>query len=224
MNCGIMDQFASMNGRAGHVFKLDCRSLEYEYYPINLEGISILLIDTMVKHSLASSAYNTRREECETGVSIISKLYPEVRSLRDATPEMLEIPELKNNTDVYMRCHYVVHEINRVTAACEDLTKGKIGEFGQKMYETHEGLSKQYKVSCEELDFLVDESLDHDFVVGARMMGGGFGGCTINLVKEEGMERLISDIKTTYRSMFNKYPEFYPVKVMDGVGPVVFET
>ena len=220
MNCGIMDQFASVNGKEGHVFRLDCRSLQFEYFPINLSGISILLIDTMVKHSLASSAYNTRRQECEEGVQIISKFFPGIRSLRDVKPEMLDIQELKKQDNVYKRCHYVVHEIVRVNAACDDLNNGRIEDFGQKMYETHVGLSRDYLVSCDELDFLVEMAREHKSVVGARMMGGGFGGCTINLVKNDGLEELIADIRAGYHSKFGADPGFYEVKIMDGVGTV----
>ena len=143
-----------------------------------------------------------------------------MKSLRDATPEMLAIPELQNNPDVYRRCRYVIQENIRVTAACDDLTQNRISEFGRKMYETHEGLSKDYLVSCEELDFLVDEARKHDAVLGARMMGGGFGGCTINLVRDEALDPLISDIERVYYGKFHTQPAFYRVKIMDGVSGI----
>ena len=184
VKCGIMDQFASTMGKEGNVIVLDCRSLDYRYAPVELQDYGIVLCDTKVKHALVDSEYNTRRKECEAGVSLHRKHYPTVSSLRDVTSDMLEkhrrdLPEI-----VYQRCSYVVAEIARVQEAYIDLERGDVRAFGERMFETHEGLSKCYGVSCRELDFLVEEARKFDGVIGARMMGGGFGGCTINLVKK----------------------------------------
>ena len=191
---GIMDMFASMFGKKDNVIKLDCRSLQYEYVPFHLSGIKIVLFNTNVKHSLASTEYNTRRKECEQGVEWIKENQPEVNSLRDATIEMLDAFVLPKDKLVYKRCRFIVEEIQRLLQACEDLKRDDISALGKKMFATHDGLSKDYEVSCKELDFLVDAVRNNANVFGARMMGGGFGGCTINLVKEEAVEDLIQDI------------------------------
>ncbi|HEY4209157.1 MAG TPA: galactokinase, partial [Puia sp.] len=204
VKCGIMDQFASMFGRKNHVIRLDCQSLAYEYAPFNTDGIRIVLLDTNVKHSLASSEYNTRRKQCEAGVALIQKHLPQVRSLRDATPEMLDKYIAPVDELVYRRCQYVVEENLRLLAASEDLNKGDIEAFGRKMFATHDGLSRKYEVSCPEADFLVEQVKGRTGVIGARMMGGGFGGCTINLVREEVIDELIEDLTPAYARAMNK--------------------
>lgn len=196
--CGIMDQFASMMGKKDHVLRLDCRSLEYAYVPFKLEGIKVLLLNTNVKHSLASSEYNTRRRECETAVEWVRQEVQGVRSLRDVTEEMLDRYVLPRDAQIDTRARYVVQEIDRLLTACDDLTKGDIHALGQKMFATHDGLSKMYGVSCKELDWLVDRVRNNKDVIGARMMGGGFGGCTINLVKEEAIEPLVAELRPAY--------------------------
>ena len=216
VKCGIMDQFASMMGRKDHVIKLDCRSLEYEYVPFRMQGIKILLLNTNVKHALASSEYNTRRQECEQGVLCIKKHEPGVNSLRDTSRSMLDKYVLPNNELVYQRCLFVVEEIERLQAGCEDLRRGDLASLGKKMFATHEGLSKQYEVSCKELDLLVDFVKDNKNVYGARMMGGGFGGCTINLVKEEAIESLVSAIKPAYESATGLPLTHYVASIEDG--------
>lgn len=198
--CGIMDMFASMFGKKGHVIKLDCRSLEYEYKPFKLEGYKIVLFNTNVKHALAESAYNSRRQQCEQGVAWIQEFHPWVNSLRDATMAMLDQYVAVKDEVVYSRCRYVVEEIQRVSAACEALEKGDIQELGKQMFFTHEGLSRMYEVSCKELDYLVQAVKGNKLVLGARMMGGGFGGCTINLVKDEAVEELTATIAAGYKS------------------------
>jgi galactokinase len=213
--CGIMDQFASVFGQKDHVIKLDCRSLEYEFVPLKLEGYKILLLNTNVKHSLASSEYNTRRQQCEEGVTMIRKHYPEVKSLRDATLEMVN-QHVKENEVIYRRCKYVIEENTRLLEGCEDLKKGDIGALGAKMYRSHEGLSKEYEVSCPELDFLVDSVRNKPDVLGARMMGGGFGGCTINLVKETAIDGLISELSARYNKEMNKELTPYIAQIEDG--------
>ena len=217
VNCGIMDQFASVFGRKDHVFRLDCRSLDFEYYPLNLYDNGILLVDTKVKHSLAASEYNTRRKECEAGVRLLADLYPQVMSLRDASLEMLHEERARFNPMVYKRCNYVVREISRVLAACDDLLAGRIRDFGRKMYETHDGLKRDYEVSCDELDFLVDFTRDHSDVLGARMMGGGFGGCTINILKKGSVPAFKKVIAEAFTSEFGHTPVFYDVGTDNGV-------
>ena len=214
--CGIMDQFASMMGKKDHVIKLDCRTLEYEYIPFKLEGIKILLLNTNVKHSLASSEYNTRRKECEQGVAWIKQFEPEVNSLRDATISMLDKYVLPKNEVVYRRCHFVVEEIERLRSGCEDLKQGNIISLGKKMFATHEGLSKEYEVSCKELDLLIDYVKGNDRVIGARMMGGGFGGCTINLVKEDAIDNLIATIKPAYENATGLPLAYYVASIENG--------
>jgi galactokinase len=216
VKCGIMDQFSSMMGAEGKAFVLDCRSLSYHYFPIDLKEYSIVLCDSMVKHSLADSAYNKRREECEEGVTILKTHYPQIRSLRDVSPDMVEAHHKELNEKVYNRCRYIVAENKRVLDASEDLKKGDLKSFGKKMYATHDGLSKLYEVSCPELDFLVDETRKLDYVVGARMMGGGFGGCTINLVSKTKVEEFISGIREAYAKSFRHEMNAYVVAIKNG--------
>jgi galactokinase len=220
VKCGIMDQFASMFGRKNHVIRLDCQSLAYEYVPFNTEGISIVLFDTNVKHSLASSEYNTRRQQCEAGVRMIQKHLPEVRSLRDVSLEMLDEWVAPEDQLIFRRCRYVVGENARLLAACDNLQRGDISAFGQKMFATHEGLSRQYEVSCEELDFLVDHVKDNQGVLGARMMGGGFGGCTINLVKEDAIGELVTQTSAAYARAMDKELKAYVGQIENGTSLV----
>jgi galactokinase len=221
VQCGIMDQFANLFGKKGHVIKIDCRSLEYEYEPFSMEGIRIVLFDTGVKHSLASSAYNTRREQCEEGVAIIQKFYPQVKNLRDVTINMIEQYLSSVDGPVYSRCRYVVEEIQRLQEACIDLQKNDMISFGKKMYETHNGLSTLYEVSCAELDFMVDFVRKEPGVLGARMMGGGFGGCTINLIKEEAITAVKEQLEGAYKNTFGKLMKTYITSIEDGIGIVV---
>jgi galactokinase len=216
VKCGIMDQFASVMGKENHVIVLDCRSLTHRYSPINLETYSLILCDTRVKHSLVDSEYNTRRNECETGVSILKKYYPQIQSLRDVTLDMIEKHRDELNGKVYDRCLYVVQEIARVQLASKDLEKGDLQAFGKKMYETHEGLSQLYEVSCKELDFLVNEAKKFKEVLGARMMGGGFGGCTINIVKEDTVDEFEKNLKLAYKNAFSIDMPTYRVNIKDG--------
>lgn len=217
VKCGIMDQFASMMGREGHAMVLDCRDLSYEYFPVHFPEHQIILMDSCVKHSLAGSEYNTRREECETGVEIMRRRYPAVKTLRDVTHEMLNErkPLLKNK--VFDRCLYVVEENLRVQAASNDLKEDNLLNFGEKMYKTHDGLSRLYEVSCKELDFLVNQAKVMN-VPGARMMGGGFGGCTINIVSQRMKETFINKVSEAYKSTFGITPLSYEVSLKDGTG------
>jgi len=214
--CGIMDQFASVFGKKDHVIKLDCQTLDYEYVPLVLEGYKILLLNTNVKHSLGSSEYNTRRAQCEQGVAWVKEHYPEVNSLRDVNMEMLHKYVQPRDEVIYRRCKYVVEEKERLLTGCEDLKRGDLRSLGKKMFQTHDGLSEEYEVSCEELDFLVDAVRDNPNVVGARMMGGGFGGCTINIVKEEAIEGLIDQIEQSYKDKMGKDLSAYIAQVENG--------
>ncbi len=218
VKCGIMDQFASMFGKHDHVIQLDCRSLAYKHIPFRMKGIKIVLFDTGVKHSLASSAYNKRREECEEGVALIQQRYTEVKSLRDATIEMVETCLAAKNSNVYHRCKYIVEEIARLQEACVCLEKGDMVTFGAHMFNTHTGLSKLYEVSCSELDLLADLARECEGVLGARMMGGGFGGCTINIMEENKVEETIALIGERYAKIFEKRPQHYIVAIDSGTG------
>lgn len=220
VKCGIMDQFASMMGKDGHVILLDCRSLEYSYSPLTLNGYSIVLCDTKVKHALVDSDYNTRRNECERGVILLKRYYPEVNSLRDVTEQMLERHKHEFAGKEYNRCLYVVQEIKRVIESNNHLKANDLKAFGDNMYKTHDGLSRLYEVSCPELDFFVDIAKQSEAVIGARMMGGGFGGCTINLVKTEFVSGFVDRIKTSYKKQFDRDAMIYPVKISDGVSVI----
>jgi galactokinase len=214
--CGIMDQFASMMSMADQAFMLDCRTLEYHYFPLDLKDFTLVLCDTQVKHSLASSGYNTRREECEQGVAVLQRHYASVKSLRDVTLEQINLHRAELGDTVYKRCCYVVEENARVAAAAEHLSHGDLIAFGECMYESHNGLSHQYEVSCEELDFLFDLAQQHPGVIGARMMGGGFGGCTLNLVRRSDIEGFVSTLQAAYREKFNVEMGHYIVRLVDG--------
>ena len=215
VKCGIMDQFASVFGKEGSLMRLDCRSLEYQYFPFKPEGYRLVLVDSVVKHELASSAYNKRRQSCENVVTAIAKKHEGVEFLRDCTLEMLAEVKEEISAEDYMRAEYVIEEIQRVLDVCDALEKGDYETVGQKMYETHHGMSKKYEVSCEELDFLNDVAFDCG-VTGSRVMGGGFGGCTINLVKNELYETFITTAKERFKEKFGRSPKVYDVVISDG--------
>ena len=216
VQCGIMDMFASMMGRVGEVMRLDCRTLDFEYFPFDFKDVKIVLCDTAVKHSLADGAYNIRRKQCEEGVSILKKGDSSVSTLRDVSLSFLKEYKSEMSPIVYQRCRYVLEEIARVEAACEDLLKGDLVAFGQKMNETHIGLSKDYEVSCKELDFLAAKAWDTEGVFGSRMMGGGFGGCTINLVKTDTIPQFIDDMKAAYFKKYKIDLKTYVVTISNG--------
>ncbi len=216
VHCGIMDQFASMFGKKDQVIKLDCRSLDYEYVPLKLDGYKVVLFNTNVKHNLASSEYNIRRQQCESGVAIINRQIPGVKSLRDVNMEMLEQYVEPVDPLVFQRCKYVVLENERLLGACDDLRKQDLKGLGQKMYQTHQGLSNLYEVSCKELDFLVEFVKRQPGVAGARMMGGGFGGCTINIIEDAAIEPLIESISHAYQQSMNLPLTAYIVSIVDG--------
>lgn len=214
--CGIMDQFASLHGKAGHVMRLDCKSLEYEYIPFNFPDYNIVLVNSMVSHSLAGSEYNVRRQQCEEGVSILKKHYPDIKSLRDVELGVLELHRQELPAIVYDRCWYVVSEKERLMKGCAALAKGDLTTFGQMMNATHQGLSKQYSVSCTELDFLAERAGFIDGVMGSRMMGGGFGGCTINIVKKDAVENFTQKIQAAFQQLFKVEPYVYVTQIEDG--------
>lgn len=215
VKCGIMDQFASCFGKEGSLIRLDCRSLEYEYIPFQPKGYRLVLLNTCVAHELASSAYNKRRESCENAASYIRKYHPEVELLRDATIEMLKEVANEVSAEDYMRAEFVIEEIARMGEACDALKRGDYETVGKKMYETHIGLSRKYEVSCEELDFLNNIARECG-VTGSRVMGGGFGGCTINLVKDEIHDSFIKRACESYEQKFKIKPKVYDVVIKDG--------
>ncbi|WP_400193267.1 galactokinase [Hymenobacter sp. B81] len=220
VQCGLMDQFASLFGRAGQVVELDCRSHAYRYFPFDAENCRVVLCNTGVKHSLASSEYNVRRQECEQGVALLRHHYPGIGSLRDVTPEQVNVHRDELGPLLHRRCLYVTEENARVTAAGQALQAGDLAEVGRLMYASHAGLRDQYEVSCRELDVLVEASRGVPGVYGARMMGGGFGGCTINLVAAEHAAAFVAHATAAYREQLNRELETYQARIADGVGVV----
>jgi galactokinase len=218
VKCGIMDQFASVFGKKGHVVRLDCRSLEYTYFPFMMDGIRIVLLDTGVKHSLADSEYNDRRAQCEEGVRVLQRHNPAIRSLRDADREILLRHQREFDPLIFNRCMYVVEENARLLAACDDLSRGDMISFGQRMYGSHNGLRDMYEVSCPELDYLVSFTITEEAVLGARMMGGGFGGCTINLVRDEAVDDLFERARKAYQIAMGRELKMYTGIIEDGTG------
>ena len=215
VKCGIMDQFASLFGKAGHLMRLNCATMEFEYFPFNPQGYKVVLLDTVVKHELASSAYNRRRESCENACAHIAAKHPEVKYLSDATMAMLNEIDVEIPAEDYMRAEYVIGEKQRVLDVCDALEKGDYETVGERMYGTHYGMSKLYEVSCEELDYLNDIAKECG-VTGSRVMGGGFGGCTINLVKEDLYDAFIATAKEKFAAKFGHEPKVYDVVISDG--------
>lgn len=210
VNCGIMDQFASVFGKKDHLMRLDCRSMEYEYFPFHPEGHKLVLVDSVVKHELADSPYNKRRASCERVAKRLG-----VETLRDATMEMLNAAKSDITAEDYLRAKFVIEEKQRVLDVCDALVAGDYETVGARMYETHHGLSKDYEVSCEELDFLNDIARECG-VTGSRIMGGGFGGCTINLVKDELYDHFIAEAKARFNERYGHEPKIYDVIISDG--------
>lgn len=210
VNCGIMDQFASVMGQKGKLIRLDCRSMEFEYFPFEPEEYELILVDSRVKHELADSPYNKRRQSCERVAKRLG-----LETLRDATMEMLSniLPDI--TAEDYFRAKFVIEEKERVLAVCDALNRGDYQTVGMKMYETHAGLSKDYAVSCEELDFLNDLAKECG-VTGSRIMGGGFGGCTINLVRKDMSEKFVECAKSRFYEKYGHEPQIYPVVISDG--------
>jgi galactokinase len=205
-----------MMAQENQAFVLDCRSLTYQYFTLPLQNYAIVLCDSMVKHTLASSAYNERRQQCEAGVKILKQYYPEITSLRDVKIEMVDQHASSLKGKVLDRCRYVVEENQRVLDASQDLSAGDLAAFGEKMYASHNGLSRLYEVSCDELDFLVDEAHKSSDILGARMMGGGFGGCTINIILKSAIPGFISRVSAAYKVRFNTEMDHYVVSLRGG--------
>ena len=220
VNCGIMDQYANMMGKEETVLLLDCRNVTHEDIPLHINGYEIILINTKVHHSLAGSEYNQRRKECEKGLSILKREL-NINSFRDIH-DISEMLPFKNEMGekVFDRCTFVVEEIHRTKKAGELLKANDILGFGKLMFQTHDGLKDLYEVSCKELDFLVDKARENNDVIGSRLMGGGFGGCTINIVKEEGVPAFVEKILKDYKDEFNIDAENYKVKVVNGTGNI----
>ncbi len=220
VKCGIMDQFISLHGKKDQVLRLDCRNLEFEYVSFPHEKTSLFLLDTGVKHELASSEYNTRRRECEDGATILRGKYPQVESLRDATPQM--VAECKNAMPekVFARCFYVTEENQRVLDFCRALQRENMETAGELMNLTHEGLSNLYEVSCPEADFLARESRKMNAVYGSRMMGGGFGGCVLVMTRKETLPEHFHDLQAQYEERFGKKPELIEVNISEGAGRI----
>ena len=210
VNCGIMDQFASVFGKKDNLMRLDCRSMEFEYFPFKADGYKLVLLDSKVKHALVDSPYNKRRQSCERVAATLG-----VETLRDADMKMLNAVRGDITAEDYFRAKFVIEEKDRVLAVCDALVKGDFETVGEKMYETHHGLSKDYEVSCEELDFLNDVAARRG-VTGSRIMGGGFGGCTINLVKDELYDQFIATAKKEFNDAYGHEPVVIPVVISDG--------
>ena len=219
--CGIMDQFASCFGKKGCLIRLNCKTLEYKYFPFDPEaaGYKLVLVDSCVKHELASSAYNKRRASCENAAAAIRKNHPEVEFLSDAKRVWLEEVRADIPEEDFLRAEYVIGEVQRVLDVCDALERGDYETAGEMMYQTHFGMSRLYEVSCEELDFLNKLARKMD-VSGSRVMGGGFGGCTINLVKKELYQPFIDAAIEQFNQKFGHKPKIYDVVISDGARKV----
>lgn len=218
VKCGIMDPYASIFGKKGMALKLDCAMHTHSYVPLHLQGYKMVLLNTNVKHSLASTAYNQRREECEAVVEKVQKHTDNIRSLRDITLPILY--DFVDDPTLRKRAAYVIRENARLQSACVDLQIGDLEAFGKKMTETHKGLRDDYEVSCAELDWLVDAALAETGVLGARMMGGGFGGCTINIIKDEMIEPLWEKLALAYEKAMGRKLTAYIAETSDGASPI----
>lgn len=214
--CGIMDQFIAAHGQRDHALLLDCRSLEYRLYPLP-KGVSLVICNSMVKHSIASGEYNVRRQECERGVELLQGSLPGIKALRDVSMADLERHADELPPVVYRRCRHVVGEDERTLAAAEALKQKDLSELGRLMRKSHESLRDDYEVSCPELDALAEIAWEISGVIGARMTGGGFGGCTINLVRDEAVDNFQSEIARQYDQRFGITPDIYVTKASDGV-------
>lgn len=220
VRCGIMDQFINLNGRERKLLKLDCRSLAYDYVPFERPDLRVVVCDTLVRRELASSEYNVRRRQCEAGVAAVRTSAPGVKSLRDVSPDLLETHRADMDPIVYKRCAYVIRENARLLAGCEDLARGDVRAFGEKMSGSHAGLRDEYEVSSPELDLLVEAALKVPGVLGARMMGAGFGGCTINLVEEGAVPEFEARVAAEYEASSGKTPPIHVVRIEAGTHAV----
>lgn len=215
--CGIMDQFASMMGQENHALLLDCQTLEYRLFPIVLEEYTLMLCNSNVQHNLASSEYNVRRKQCDEGVAILQKKYSDIASLRDITMEMLASCQSDLDEVVYKRCEYVVKENARVLEMTKMMESGDLSGLGEILTIAEEGMRHEYEITCPEIDFMADFANSREDVLGARMMGGGFGGCTINLVKKGCEDEFVKELGAAYQVKFQKEITPIQVKIADGV-------
>lgn len=220
VHCGIMDQFAVMFGKQDSVLQLDCKTLEYQYFPFQLDGYAVLLCNSNVKHNLVSSEYNVRRSESEAGVKVVASQYSGIQSLRDITMEQLENCKSILQETLYNRCRYVIEENIRLQNVCQAMLRGDVQTVGTMMFETHDGLSKQYEVSCPEIDKMVEIAHSCEGVAGSRMMGGGFGGCTISIVKNECVDLFKQKMGTEYYAQYNKVESIFEVDLCDGTSEI----
>ena len=220
MRCGIMDQFIACHGQPGHALILDCRSLEYRLLPID-PRVRLVICNTMVRHELASSEYNLRRQDCERGVTLLAKALGPIEALRDVSAVQLEqnaqlLPEV-----TYRRCRHIVHENARVVQAAEALEKGDLALFGRLMIESHDSMRDDYEISCQELDLMVELALPAEGVYGSRMTGGGFGGCTVSLVEAGAVGRFTQTISKAYQEATGITPQIFTCPPGPGVGIVM---
>ena len=220
VQCGIMDQFVNVFGKDRKVLKIDCRSLEFEYIPFERPDLNIVLCETESKRSLASSEYNVRRQQCEAGVAILRRHAKEIVSLRDVRLDLLREHKSELAPIIYQRCEFVVQENGRVLAACEDLRRNDFESFGRKMFQSHAGLSQKYQVSSADLDFLVEVAASIGGVLGSRMMGAGFGGCTINLVEQSRVGDFVQTVRDRYQQRSGKANNVYVTRIESGTGSV----
>jgi galactokinase len=212
-----MDMFASIHGKENNVIRLDCETLEYHYFPLNLGDYKIVLFDSGVKHNLVESEYNLRRQQCEEGLAFFRKYFDvKIKNLSQVPLAWLQSSQSQLSTVVYKRCQYVIEENQRILEGCEDLKAGRLKDFGIKMTATHEGLRHLYEVSCSELDFLVDSVWHESAVLGSRVMGGGFGGCTINLIKSDHIEGLFDRLSVSYEKETGIKLKMYSVVTANG--------
>lgn len=216
VQCGIMDQFASMMGKKDHLILLDSDSLEYKHIKIDLSNYCFVLIDSHVKHSLAASEYNLRREECYQVLSQIKARNGSVKNFKDCTLVMLSGIQNELDPTLFRRGKYVIEEMARVKKVVNALNENNMVKLGELMYETHWGLSEDYEVSCKEVDFLCEVTLEHDPVLGSRMMGGGFGGCTLNLIEKGSADTISREIAAAYKNKFKINPTIIPVNLSAG--------
>jgi len=219
--CGIMDQFASIKGKQNHLMLLDCKSLAYQYLPFDLGDFQLLLLNTNVSHQLASSEYNLRRKACEDGINILQKTKPEIKSLRAVSYDLLVKHKAELGNDIFNKCQHVVLENQRVLDAKTALLQKNFNQVGELMYQSHNSLRNLYEVSCEELNFLVDKLKANPNVLGSRMMGGGFGGCTINIIHKNESDKIIEQTNEAYYKTFNKNLSSYIVKI--GAGATIID-
>jgi galactokinase len=219
VQCGIMDQYASIFGKKGKVIRLDCLNNTHTYLNLNLDDAKFILVDTGVKHSLAATAYNQRKQECQSAIDFYAGENQNVKTFRDLKRYHLKINKPDKNT--YRRAHYILEENDRVFMAIEALKRNDIEKLGELLYATHSGLSKLFDVSCKELDFLVEQTKSMKKVLGSRMMGGGFGGCTLNLIKTEFEHDFKFTIKDAYKKKFNISPAFYEVTIENGADKLI---